>query len=124
MPHLTAAEADGNLDLIAFLQESGGMANLRLKVVGVDIEGQADFLDLDDTLVLSGFLLTFRLFKPVLSVIDNLAYRGRCLRCNFYKVQILSERHLQRLCSGHHPKLVAIRTDDTHFSVTNFFVNL
>ena len=77
MPHLTAAEADGNLDLIAFLQESGGMANLRLKVVGVDIEGQADFLDLDDTLVLSCFLLALRLFKTVLSVVDNFANRRR-----------------------------------------------
>ena len=99
-------------------------ANLRLKVVGVDIEGQADFLDLDDTLVLSCFLLALRLFKTVLSVVDNFANRRRRLRRNFYKVQILSERHLQRLRGGHNPKLVAVRTDDTHFSVTNFFVDL
>ena len=52
MGDLTAAETDGDLDLVAVLQELDGILGLDGDVIFRDRCGKLDFLDLDGVLVL------------------------------------------------------------------------
>lgn len=53
---------------------------LGVKIAHVDTGGHAHFLDLDDMLVLSGFLFALALFKAELAVVHELAHRRLGLR--------------------------------------------
>ena len=54
MRHLAAAEAQRDLDLVAFLEEAPHGLHLDLVVVVVDARAELDFLDLDGLLLLAG----------------------------------------------------------------------
>ena len=55
--HLASAETETRLDLVAALQELYGLVLLGLVVVLVDGDGELDFLDDDDLLLLAGSAL-------------------------------------------------------------------
>ncbi len=59
MCHFAAAEPDAHLELMALLQELGCLVHLGVEVVGVDVQGKADLLDLNHFLVFLGFLFLF-----------------------------------------------------------------
>src|SRR5260221_2443128 len=54
--HLPAAKAQGDLDLVAFLEEADHGLSLDLVIVVADARAQLDFLDLDDLLLLAGLV--------------------------------------------------------------------
>lgn len=56
MAHLTAAKTNGYLYLIPFAYKPLGVSQLGIKIMGIDIEGKPDFLNIDNMLILSGFL--------------------------------------------------------------------
>ena len=59
MTHLASSEADGYLDLIAVSDEFESVVELGVKIVRIDIQREANLLDIYDMLILSGFLLSF-----------------------------------------------------------------
>ena len=56
MAHFTAAETNGNLDLVTAGDKLLGMVKLGFKIMSVDVERKTDFLGFDNMLILSGFL--------------------------------------------------------------------
>ena len=113
MRHLAAAEADRDLDTVAVGNEFLGVFELGVKIAHVDTGGHAHFLDLDDMLVLSGFLLTLALLEFVLAVVHQLAHGGRCLRRDLHQIKALLLCGTQRLLAGHDAQLLAIILADT-----------
>ena len=87
MRHLAAAEADRDLDTVAVGNEFLGVFQLGIEIAHVDTGGHTHFLDLDDVLVLSGFLFPLALLELVLAVVHQLAHGGHCLRRNFYQIK-------------------------------------
>ena len=124
MGDFTAAEADGNLDLVAALEETAGVADLDVQIVNVDAGGQSDLLDLDNALILAGFLLALGLLKAVLAVIHDAANRGLCLRSDLYKIHALFNCDPQRFLRGNDAQLIAVSADQTDFLVADFFIDL
>ena len=83
MGHLSAAETDGNLDLVSVVEETDRMISFRLEVVGINVERQTDLFDFNYALVLFRFFFTLCLFETVFTVIDDFAYgrpAGQSLR--------------------------------------------
>ena len=73
--HLAAAEAQRDLDLVAFLEEALDGAHLHVVVVIVDARAHLDLFDLDDLLLLArlGGLLLLLVF--VFAVVEDLGDR-------------------------------------------------
>ena len=92
MTHLSAAETDGNLDLVSVVEETDRMISFRLEVVGINVERQTDLFDFNYALVLFRFFFTLCLFETVFTVIDDFAYGRRGLRGNLYEVKIFLSR--------------------------------
>src|SRR5882757_8735240 len=96
--HFAAAVAQGDLDLVAFLEEPLHRAHLHVVIVIVDHRTQLDLLDLDDLLLLArlgGFLLCRILELPV---VHNLANGRIVVRRNLDEIHARLKRHLD----GHH----------------------
>ena len=123
MRHLTAAETNGHLHLIALGQKLLRLADLGVEVVRVDVEGKADLLDVDDLLVFLRFLVAFLHLEAVLPVIQEFAHGRLRLRCDLHEVQIFFFRFCKRVARGHDAELAAVRVDDTHLSVANAFID-
>ena len=100
------------------------MVLLRLKIVGVDIQGKADLLNLNDTLVSSRFLFALGLFKAELAIVDDFAHRRVCLGSDLHQVQIFLLRNFQRLAQGHDAQLVAVRIDHAKLLIPDLLVDL
>jgi hypothetical protein len=91
--HFTAAEPQGDLDLVAFLEKPLHRAHFHVVIVIVDHRPQLDFLDLDDFLLLArfgGFLL--RLIF-IFAEIENLANRRDRIRRDLHQIEPGLLRH-------------------------------
>jgi len=73
--HFTAAEADGDLQLVALVKELGRRLDLRLDVVVVDLRGHPDLFPDDGLLLLLGVLLLLLFLIAVLTEIEDLGDR-------------------------------------------------
>ena len=123
MGHFATAETNGNLYLIASLQELAGVVGLGIKIVGVNVQGKTNFLNVNDLLIFFGFLFTLGLFEAVLAVIQNLADRRGGLRSNLNKVKIFFGSNLQCFFGRHDAQLFAFFTYQTHFFVTDLLID-
>ena len=87
MRHLAAAEAQRQLDLVAFLEEALHRLHLHLVVVAVDVRAHLDLLDLDDLLVLArlGRFLLVGVFQ--LAEIEDLGDRRLGIGGDFDEVE-------------------------------------
>ena len=112
-----------HLELVTLLQELSSLVHLGVEVVGVDVQGKADLLDLNHFLVFLGFLFLFLHLEPVFTVVKNFAHRRLCLRCNLNKVKILVNGHLQCIARAHNAHLRAIRPDQTDFLVADLLID-
>ena len=122
--HFAATEPDGYLELVALRQELGGLVDLGVEVVGVDVERQADLLDFHDFLVLLGFFFPFLHFKTVLAVVQDLAHRRLGLRGDLDQVKVLVHGHAQRVARGHDAHLGTIGADQADLLVADALVDL
>ena len=75
MSQFTTSEAEGNLNLVAFLEELNHRAHFYAVIMIVDVRAEFDFLDLDRLLLFARFILALLFFVFVLAVIEYLAYR-------------------------------------------------
>src|SRR4051794_26698035 len=92
--HLAATVAQGDLDLVAFLEEALHRAHLHVIVVIVDHRPQLDLLDLDDLLFLAGFrgFLLRRILE--LPVVHDLANGRIVVRRNLHQIHARIHGHL------------------------------
>ena len=90
---MAATVAQGDLDLVAFLEEALHRAHLHVIVVIVDHRPQLDLLDLDDFLFLAGFrgFLLRRILE--LPVVHDLADGGIVVRRNLDQVHARFHGH-------------------------------
>jgi hypothetical protein len=77
--NLTAAEHDGDLDLVALLKESLGVSDLDLKVMLLRLGAHLDFLDLDPSRLLLSLGRALARLILVLAVIHDRQTGGTAL---------------------------------------------
>ena len=81
MGDFATAEAQGDLDLVAFLEKAKNRFHLHAVVVFVDAGAKLDFLDLDDLLLLARLSRLLLLGETKAAVIENFTdWRGRVWR--------------------------------------------
>ena len=90
----------------------------------INFGGQADLFDLDDALVLAGFLFFFGLLKAELAVVHDAADGRFGLGGDFYKIKTLFSGDALCFCNGNNAELAAVFVDEPDFLITNFFVDL
>lgn len=122
--HFAAAEADGDLDPVALLQELAGALHFGVEVVGVDAGGHANLFDLYNALVFTVFLVLLHLIEAEFAVVHDLADGRIGGRRDLDQIQILFSSQIQGCLAGHDPQLGPVGSDHTELLVLNFFVEL
>ena len=122
MAHLTSAEAQYDLDLIAFTEETHRVLDLGLEVVGLDTAGKLYLLDLDNILLFLCFLLSLFLLVAVASVIGDTTYGGLCVGGNEDKVKTLIVCGAKGVVRGHNTDLLTVGSDNSYFFSLNGLV--
>src|SRR5690606_3273057 len=112
--HFAAAEADVDLDLVAFLQEAAHLAQLDLVVALVGHRTELDFLDLDLLRLLLGFVRALLRFEPELAEVHDLADRRIGVGLDLDQVQGLFFGHGNGFVARKHADHFAIRADHAH----------
>ena len=124
MRNRTLAEPDGNLQLVAGLQEFDSLVDLCVEIVGINRRKHTDFLDLHNLLVLAGFLFPLCLLKAELAVVHDPAHRRSRLGRDLDQIQILVIGNLLRFLCGKHTQLCSLIVDYQHLTVPDLFVDL
>ena len=122
--HFTAAETNGYLHAIAIGNELLCIFELGVEVTDVDTGRHADLLDLHNVLILLCFFLALTLLELVLTIVHKLANGRNSLRRNLHQVNALFIGDIQRFCSRHDTQLLAVGTDEAHFLISDFLVQL
>src|SRR6202012_5921239 len=112
--HLAAAEAHGDLHLVAFIEEAGRRTHFDVIVMVIDIGTEFYLLHLDDLLLHAGFVLLFLLLVFELAEVQQLADRWIGVGRNFDKVEARIFRRGHRFSRGHDPDHLTIDTDQTY----------
>jgi len=121
--HLPATEAQAGLDLISFVEEADGLILLRLIVVFVEGDGEFDFLDDNDFLLLAGGAFALIFFVEEAAVILNAADGGNGIWRDFDQIESTFPGNLQRLERRKDAHLLPIFVNDADLSRADSFVN-
>src|SRR5262245_55479967 len=115
MRHLASPETQGDLDLVALLEEPDDRAHFHLIVVNIDVGPHLDLLDLDGALFLArlGGLLLRLVF--VFAEIEDLAHRRFGIGRDLDQVETGFRRAGEALGRGDHADIVAGRVDKLDF---------
>ncbi len=122
--HLSAAETDGYLQTVTFLEEFQTAAEFDVEVIVADTGRHAYLLDFDDALIAAGLLLTLELFEAVLAVIHYPAYGGSGLRRDLDKIEPLLLGDLERLFGGNYTELRAVFSDEADLFIPYLLIDL
>src|SRR6266498_148486 len=109
--HLSAAEHDRHLDLVALLEEPLDVALLRLVVVVVDLGPHLHFLQGHQALLAPGLLGLDGLLVLVLRVVHQLGDRRPRQGRDLDQIEIGATCDPQSGLRVHDPELLAVRTD-------------
>ena len=122
--HFATLELHNDLDLVSVGKELVRVVDAGFKVVGVDGAGKLNFLDLDDLLILAGFLFLLDALETVFTVVHDAAYRGFCVRRDHDEVKILLFCHI--LCHSEldDTDLLTVRTDQSDFICADLLIDL
>lgn len=115
MAHLTSAEAQYDLDLIAFTEETHRVLDLGLEVVGLDTAGKLYLLDLDNILLFLCFLLSLFLLVAIASVVGDTTYGRLCVGGNEDKVKTLIVCGAKGVVGRHNTDLFTVGSDNSYF---------
>ena len=117
------SEADSDLYLVTVLEEFDAVLYLDVEVVGVDVQGHLDLLDLSLLLVLPGFLLPLGLLKTVFAEIHDAAYRRSRCRSDEYEIEICFDRLIECVSRSHNAELLAVSADYSYFLLADILVD-
>ncbi len=115
MAHLTSAETQYDLNLIAFTEETHRVLDLGLEVVGLDTAGKLYLLDLDNILLFLCFLFSLFLLVAVASVIGDATYGRLCVGGNEDKVKTLIVCGAKGVVGRHNTDLFTVGSDNSYF---------
>ena len=121
---LPAAKPYGYHDFVSGLQKLLRLTGFDVQVVRVDRHGKANFLDLDQFLILARFLFLFPEFELILAVIHDLADGRICRRRDLDKVKVALFRKAERGKRTHDAELLTVCADHSHFTVADLSVDL
>ncbi|MDB5439212.1 MAG: hypothetical protein JWM33_1639, partial [Caulobacteraceae bacterium] len=121
--HLAAAEAQGDLDLVAFFEEPVHGLGLHLVVVDVDLRAELDLLDLDDLLALARLVLLFLFLELVLAVIQDLHHRGIGVRHDLDQIETGLLSRFQSRRDRHDALLFAVLIDQQDLGDSDLVVD-
>ena len=122
MAHLASTEAQYDLDLIAFTEETQCVLDLGFEIVGFDTAGKLYLLDLDNVLLLLCFLLSLFLFIAIASVVSDATYRGLCVGGNEDQVKTLIICGAKGVVGRHNTDLLTVGSDNSYFFSLNALV--
>jgi hypothetical protein len=110
--HLTAAEPDGDLELVALVEEARGGLDLRLDVVVVDLRRHPDLFPRDGTLLLLGVLGLLLLLVAVLAEVQDLRDWRRGVRGDLDEVPSFALGELKGTRCRYDPELGTVGADE------------
>ena len=123
MRHFAAAEAQGDLHLVAFLEEAVHRARLDLVVVDVDVGTELDLLDLHHLLPLARLVLLLLLLELELAVVQDLADGRVGVGNDLHQVQAGFFGSLDG-CGGRHDALfLTVLVDEQDAGDSDVFVH-
>ena len=123
MCHLTAAEPQAGLYLVAFSQKADGLILLRLVVVLVNRDGEFYFLHNNHFLLFARCSLALFLLVQKASIVVDAADGWDRIGRNLNQVQSTLSCNLQSLKRGENAELFAVFIDDADFAGANPVVN-
>lgn len=122
MGHLASAETERCFDLVAIAEEADSLVLLGLVVVLVYRDGELDFLDDDDLLLLACGAFGLVLLVKVLAIVLNAADGRDSIGRNLYEVEATFTGDFECVERGHDAHLFAIFVDDANLACANLFV--
>ena len=127
--HLTTLEDDKHFDLVSALQKAFGVVGFGVEVVGVDVAGKLNFLDVDFGLIFLGFLFSLLAVKTEFTVVENSADGGIARRGDQDKIKIFVVSTFKSAADCHNAHLFTLGADHTdlrffvHAARKDFFVD-
>ena len=104
-------------------KEAFDRAHLHVVIMLLDARAHLDLFDLDDLLLLLGFVLALLRFVFELAVIEDLADRGDGGGRNLNEVEAGFGRHVEGFAGGNHPIHLAIFLDEAHFTHADLVID-
>ena len=124
MGHLSAAEADRDLDAVAVAEELLGIFQLGVEIVLADAGRHPNLLHLNDVLILARFLLALGLLEAILAVVHDLAHGRVGARGDLHEIEILLLSDLQRFLGRHDAELRTVLADDADLLIADVVIDL
>ena len=121
--HFAATEAQGDLHLVAALQELDRIFDLAVEVVVIGARTDFDFFDFDDFLVLTSFGFTLLLLVFELTVVHDLADGRRGGGGNFHQIKPGFFSHCQCAIGRNDADVLAVGADQADVRAANAFVD-
>src|SRR5690606_6501047 len=112
--HLAAAEADVDLDLVAFLDETAHLAQLDLVVAVVGDRAELHFLDLDLLGLLLGLVGLLLQVELELAEVHDLAHRRIRVWLDLHQIEALVLGLLQCFVARQHADHLSVGTDHAY----------
>jgi len=115
MRHLPAPKTQGDLDLVALLEEAVDRSHLHVVVVRIDVRPHLDLFDLDSALLLARLGGLFLRLVFVLAVIEDLTDRRLGVGCDLNQVETGLGGARESLGDGDLADIVAGGVDELDF---------
>ena len=113
MRHLSSAEHDRDLDLVALLQKPLDVPRLELEIVFLDVRPHLDLFHLRDVLLALGFTIGFGLLVLVPAVVHDPADGRPRVGRDLYEIHALLACGGHGLIYGNDPELGAVCIDES-----------
>src|SRR5664280_1499456 len=116
MEHLTSAEHDGDLDLVALLEELGNLSGLGVEVTRADLRPVLHLLDPYVDRLAPRLLGPLGCIELEFPVVHDAADRRVGARCDLDEIEIELAGNSQRLRKRLDAKLLSVGIDQAHFT--------
>ncbi len=123
MDNFSAPEKYRDFAPIAAFEKPTDVLELCLVIVLVCFGAKLDFLNLDYSLFLFGFLLAFLLLILELAIVHYLAHRRVCLLCNFNQIKTPFLGYLKGFMCGKNSQLFTFVIDNSDLGYSNALVS-
>ena len=122
--HFAAAEAHGDLHLVAFLEEAADRASFHFVIVLVDVRTKLDLFQVGRLLLLACFGLLLLLGEALLAVVGNLHHRRLVVGRNHHQVEASLLGGVERCFERHLALLLAFLVNQEDARRANVLIDL